>query len=414
MELLQIAQSSKTAFYEISKLSTTQKNEILKNIKTGLINNTANILSANKLDITAAEKKGLSAAMIDRLLLTDQRIKKIADCVDEIIALPDPVGEISDMQIRPSGIKVGRMRVPIGVILIIFEARPNVTIDAATLCLKSGNSVVLKGGSEALNTNRELVKIIKNALIQNNINPDCVGFVDTADRSALAQLLKLNEYIDLVIPRGGESLIRAVVEQSTIPVIKHYKGVCHTFIDANFDKKSALEIIYNAKVQRPGVCNAMETLLIHSAVASEILPEIKQMYDNAKVELFGCEKTLKILKDIKPATEDDWYAEYLDLKLAVKIVESIDEAIVHIHKYGSAHTDAIITNDYYNAEKFLREVDSSTVIVNASTRFSDGNEFGLGAEIGISTDKLHARGPMGIRELTTLKFIVYGSGQIRK
>ncbi|HPN30319.1 MAG TPA: glutamate-5-semialdehyde dehydrogenase [bacterium] len=409
-----IAANAKSAFYEISRLNANDKNNILKTIKSELSFRKDSILKENLKDVAAAKQKNLNSALIDRLTLTEERILKIADSIDEIIALEDPAGEISSVKIRPSGIKVGKMRVPIGVILIIYESRPNVTIDSAVLCIKAGNAVILKGGSESINTNRILTEIIKSALSNNKLNPDIVSFADTADRSKINELLKLNQYIDLVIPRGGEGLIRAVVENSTIPVIKHYKGVCHTYIDNEFDSNIYLDIIYNAKVQRPGVCNAMETLLIHKDIAEATLPVIKKTYDGANVQLFGCENTLKILNGISPATEDDWYAEYLDLKLAIKIVDNIDAAIFHINKYGSRHSDAIITSNYNNAHKFLREVDSAAVFVNASTRFSDGGEFGLGAEIGISTDKLHARGPMGIKELTSEKFIVYGSGQIRK
>ncbi len=414
IDVLDIAKNSKESFFQISNAATSEKNNILKSIKLQIIKNIDKIIQANEIDMNAGKSKGLNSAMLDRLLLNDQRIKKIAESIDEIIMLEDPVGEILNIKIRPNGLKVGQMRVPIGSILIIYEARPNVTVDAAALCLKSGNAVILKGGTEAINTNRIFVDIIRQSLIENNFNPHIVSFVDTSDRSKINELLKLDNYIDLVIPRGGENLIRAVVENSRIPVIKHYKGVCHIYIDNEYDKNIVMDIIYNAKVQRPGVCNAMETLLIHKDVATELLPTIKKMYDAAKVELFGCPRVCEILPEINSATEYDWYAEYLDLKLAVKIVDDLDEAIRHIAKYGSQHTEAIITTNYYKAEKFLRAVDSATVIVNASTRFSDGNEFGLGAEIGISTDKLHARGPMGIRELTTLKFIVYGSGQIRK
>ena len=409
-----LAEKSKKAYYEISNMRTSVKNLILTNIKNGLLTEISNIIEENKKDIKAAEKKGISTSMIDRLLLNEERIKKIASSIDEIINLEDPVGEITDMRIRPSGIKVGRMRVPIGSILIIYESRPNVTIDAAALCIKSGNSVILKGGSESINSNRILVNIIRSAFENNGYNPDIAMFVDSSDRNKINELLKMNQFIDLVIPRGGEGLIRAVVENSNIPVIKHYKGVCHTYIDDESNREMALEIIYNAKVQRPGVCNAMESLLVNKNIAAEFLPAVKEMYDRAKVEIYGCGETLKIIKNIKPANEDNWSEEYLDLKISVKIVEDIDAAIRHINKYGSQHTDAIITENYGRAEKFLREVDSAAVMVNASTRFSDGNEFGLGAEIGISTDKLHARGPMGIKELTSQKFIVYGSGQVRK
>jgi glutamate-5-semialdehyde dehydrogenase len=331
----------------------------------------------------------------------------------EVAALPDPVGKITSMWRRPNGLLVGRMRIPLGVIGIIYESRPNVTVDASALCLKSGNAVILRGGSEAINSNLAIASILQEVLRKSSLPAAAIQVIPLTNREAVSAMLQLDEYIDLIIPRGGEELIRAVVAQSKIPVIKHYKGVCHIFVDAQADMEMAVNICFNAKVQRPGVCNAMETLLVHKDIARKFLPQVAGKLQEAGVILRGCEKTRAILKNIEAATEDDWFAEYLDLILAVRVVENIDEAIAHIEKYGSLHTESIITNDYNNSQRFLNEVNSSTVLVNASTRFSDGFELGLGAEIGISTTKLHAFGPMGLEELTTTKFIIYGNGQVR-
>jgi glutamate-5-semialdehyde dehydrogenase len=337
----------------------------------------------------------------------------MAQGLREVAALPDPVGKITSMWRRPNGLLVGRMRIPLGVIGIIYESRPNVTVDASALCLKSGNAVILRGGSEAINSNLAIASILQKVLRKSSLPAAAIQVIPLTDREAVSAMLQLDEYIDLIIPRGGEELIRAVVAQSKIPVIKHYKGVCHIFVDAQADMEMAVNICFNAKVQRPGVCNAMETLLVHKDIARKFLPQVAGKLQKAGVILRGCEKTRSILKNIEAATEDDWSAEYLDLILAVRIVDSIDEAIAHIEKYGSLHTESIITNDYNNSQRFLNEVNSSTVLVNASTRFSDGFELGLGAEIGISTTKLHAFGPMGLEELTTTKFIIYGNGQVR-
>jgi glutamate-5-semialdehyde dehydrogenase len=331
----------------------------------------------------------------------------------EVATLPDPVGKITSMWRRPNGLLVGRMRIPLGVIGIIYESRPNVTCDAAALCLKSGNAVILRGGSEAINSNLAIASILQDVLRKNLLPETAIQVIPITSREAVYELLQLEEYIDLIIPRGGEELIRAVVSQSKIPVIKHYKGVCHIFIDARADMEMAVNICLNAKIQRPGVCNAMETLLVHKEIADQFLPLVAGEMKKAGVVLKGCAETRKILKNIEAATEEDWYAEYLDLILAVKVVHNMDEAIAHIEKYGSLHTESIITTDYANSQRFLNEVNSSTVMVNASTRFSDGFELGLGAEIGISTTKLHAFGPMGLEELTTSKFIIYGNGQVR-
>lgn len=352
--------------------------------------------------------------MIDRLTLKEATIEAMAQGLREVAALPDPVGKITSMWRRPNGLLVGRMRIPLGVIGIIYESRPNVTVDASALCLKAGNAVILRGGSEAINSNVAVVSILQNVLRKSSIPAGTIQVVPFTDREGVSALLQLDEYIDLIIPRGGEELIRAVVAQSKIPVIKHYKGVCHIFVDKDANTDMAVEICFNAKVQRPGVCNAMETLLVHQDIASDFLPRVAKKMRQAGVIIKGCEKTRKIIKNTEAAAENDWYAEYLDLILAIKIVRNIDEAITHIEKYGSLHTESIITENYSNAQKFLNEVNSSTVLVNASTRFSDGFELGLGAEIGISTTKLHAFGPMGLEELTTTKFIIYGNGQVRK
>ncbi len=351
--------------------------------------------------------------MIDRLKLTDAVIEGMAQGLREIAALPDPVGEVVKMWRRPNGLLVGKMRIPLGVIGVIYESRPNVTADAAALCLKAGNAVILRGGSEAINSNLAIARVLQGAMEEAGVPAEAVQVIPFTDRQAVEEMLRLEEYIDVIIPRGGEGLIRFVTERSRIPVIKHYKGVCHIFVDRTADLEMALEICFNAKVQRPGVCNAMETLLVDEGIAPRFLPPMAERFQAAGVELRGCPKTRDIIPGVKEATEEDWYTEYLDLILAVRVVEGIDQAIAHILKYGSKHTEAIITSDYANAQRFLREVDSSTVLVNASTRFSDGYQFGLGAEIGISTTKLHAFGPMGVEDLTTTKFIVYGNGQIR-
>ncbi len=408
-----IGNRSKTAWYGLARLDTSKKNAYLSALHDNLIGETGYIMAENKKDLDAGRKKGLSDALIDRLALTEQRIAGMAQGVLDIAALPDPVGTVETMKKLPNGLLVGKMHVPIGSILIIYEARPNVTVDAFALCFKSGNATVLKGGSEALNSNRALINIIKDTLRQVGIDENVVQFVDTADRSIVTELLKTSEYLDLVIPRGGENLITFVAKTATMPVIKHYKGVCHVYVDNDADLESALAIAVNAKVQRPGVCNAMETLLVHKDLAKEFLPIAKDALCSCGVTLKGCDKTLAVLFGVEPVLEDDWYTEYLDLILSIKVVDDIDEAIAHINTYGSHHSDAIVTADYAKGMRFLQEVDSSAVYVNASTRFTDGAEFGLGAEIGISTDKIHARGPMGLMELTSAKWIIFGNGQIR-
>jgi glutamate-5-semialdehyde dehydrogenase len=381
-----------------------------------LIKQSSIILKENKKDMEEATKAGHPNAFLDRLQLTEGTLKEMAQGLQEVALLPDPVGEVTGMWLRPNGLQVGRMRIPLGVIGFIYESRPNVTVDAAGLCLKSGNAIILKGGSEAIRSNLVLTKILQECLIQEGIPKGAIQIIPTTDREATAELLKLEEYIDLVIPRGGESLIRMVTAQARMPVLKHYKGVCHVFVDQGADIPMAYRICLNAKVQRPGVCNAMETLLVHKDIAKAFLPGMVQRFRKEGVEIRGCPATLKIIgkgKGIREAREEDWYEEYLDLILAVRVVDNLKEAVAHINKYSSKHTEAIVTQDYDRAREFLKSVDSSVVLVNASTRFNDGCQLGLGAEIGISTSKLHAFGPMGLNELTTTKFIVFGQGQVR-
>ena len=408
-----IAEDALTASRRLSHLSANTKNAGLLRMADALILHRDFILSENSRDLAGAREKGLSAAMVDRLTVKDATIEAMAQGLREVAALPDPVGKVTSMWRRPNGLLVGRMRIPLGVIGIIYESRPNVTVDASALCLKSGNAVILRGGSEAIHSNLAIASVLQDVLKESSLPATAIQIIPFTDREAVSTMLQLDEYIDLIIPRGGEELIRAVVAQSKIPVIKHYKGVCHIFVDARADLDMAVNICLNAKVQRPGVCNAMETLLVHSDIAPVFLPKMAEKMHKADVLLKGCEKTRKILKNLDAATEEDWYTEYLDLILAVRVVTSLDEAIAHIEKYGSLHTESIITTDYVNSQRFLNEVNSSTVLVNASTRFSDGFELGLGAEIGISTTKLHAFGPMGLEELTTSKFIIYGDGQVR-
>ncbi|HOK40583.1 MAG TPA: glutamate-5-semialdehyde dehydrogenase [bacterium] len=411
-EIIELCKKVRESSYTIAKLTTKEKNELLKNIQKNLINSREKIMAQNQIDISNGEKKGLNKAMLDRLLLTEKRFTEMVNGINEIINLPDPVYEMSDFIRRPSNIIVGRMRVPIGVIGIIYEARPNVTVDAAVLCIKAGNSVILRGGSESYNSNIAIIEAMKNALKEMKLNEYIISYLMTPAREAIDVMLEQEEYIDLIIPRGGEGLIRHVVEKSKIPVLKHYKGVCHIYVEEDYNFDDAIRIIRNAKLQRPAVCNAVEKVLVHKNIAEKFLPILSEKLK--EVELRGCEISCKILPQIKKATEEDWYAEYLDLILTIKVVNNLDEAIAHINKYSSKHTDSILTNNYQKGMQFLKEVDSSTVLINASTRFSDGGQFGLGAEIGISTDKLHARGPMGLKELTTQKFIVFGNGEIRE
>ncbi len=413
-EMRQLAEEAKKAGRIMASLSSGIKNDLLNQMASALESQSQELIDANENDLVAARQRELAPAMVDRLVLNEERIQSMADGLREVAALPDPVGEITGMSKRPNGIQVGRMRIPLGVIGIVYESRPNVTADAAGLCLKSGNAVILRGGSEAIHSNRAIGAILKQALTAMGLPAAALQVVDTTDRSAVLELLKLEELIDLIIPRGGEGLIRFVSENSRIPVIKHYKGVCHTFVDASADFDMAEKICINEKVQRPGVCNALETLLIHKDIAETFVPRIVAALRDNGVEVRGCTVTREFAPDIKAATEEDWGAEFLELILAVKVVDDLDEAADHINRYGSLHTETIVTRDYANSQRFLREINSSVVMVNASSRFSDGNQLGLGAEIGISTTKLHSFGPMGLEDLTTRKFIVLGDGQIRQ
>ena len=412
-KILKLLRGAKEASLALANISSGQKNKALSGMAQALLKNTEYLLSENAKDVSLANEIGLSESMIDRLTLTEKRIKEMAESIKQVAGLKDPVGKILRQWKRPNGLVIKKVAVPMGVIGIIYESRPDVTSDCASLCLKSGNACVLRGGSEAINSNLAIHRTITKGLKKFGIPEAAVTMIDVTERSAVESLLKQDSLIDVVIPRGGESLIRYVAENSLIPVIKHYKGVCHLYVDKDADLKMALDIMLNAKVQRPAVCNAIEKMLVHKDIAGKFLPEAAKLLDDAGVELRGCDKTLKILRGIKKAKELDWYEEYLDLILAIKIVNNADEAINHINKYGSRHSDAIVTRNKKTAGKFLQEVDSACVYHNASTRFTDGYQFGMGAEIGISTDKIHARGPMALEELCTYKYIVFGSGQTR-
>jgi glutamate-5-semialdehyde dehydrogenase len=409
-----MARDARRAARMVARCSTEAKNTALRTMAAGITRAADRIRAENEKDLQAARTAGLSPAMIDRLTVSPATIAAMAAGLEEVADLPDPVGSCGPSRMRPNGLQIARMRIPLGVIGIIYESRPNVTVDAAGLCLKAGNAVLLRGGSEALNSNRALAAVIGRALEEAGLPQTAVQVVPVAERAAVNALLQQEESIDLIIPRGGEALIRFVVANSKIPVLKHYKGVCHVYVDEGADLPMAEAVCFNAKVQRPGVCNAMETLLVHRSEAARFLPVMAARFAAAGVELRGCPETRRILPEVVPATDADWPAEFLDLILAVKVVSGMDEAIEHIAAYGSCHTEAILTRDYERARRFVREVDSSVVLVNASTRFNDGGQLGLGAEIGISTSKLHAFGPMGLEELTTNKFVVYGSGQIRE
>jgi len=411
--VLKRALEAKEGARAIARVSSEQKNNALIKMADALKKKARELQRENTKDLEAAKKKGLTKAMIDRLTLTLQRIEEMSQGLIDIANLPDPVGEITRMWQRPNGMTIGKMRVPLGVIGIIYESRPNVTADATALCLKAGNAVILRGGSEAIHSNKAIVKILRGVARSQGIHEGVITFLDKTDREAVMEMLKLEGIIDVIIPRGGEGLIRAVTENSRIPVLKHYKGVCHVFVDRDADLKMAEEICFNAKVQRPGTCNAMETMLVDEKVAKKFLPAIIKRLKKAKVKIKGCTRTKRIVKSVSEAKPDDFHNEYVDLILNVKVVRDIDAAMDHIAEYSSDHTETIVTEDYGKAMRFLREGDSSSVFVNLSTRFSDGFQFGLGAEMGISTDKIHARGPMGLAELTCTKFIGLGSGQIR-
>ncbi len=411
--IIQIAQDARKAARTMAAVSSNQKNQALTAIAGLIRKNAAAIQAENTKDIEIAKTNGLTPAMIDRLTITDGVIDSMAHGLLFVAGLEDPVGSLSDSSIRPNGLEIAKMRIPLGVIGIIYESRPNVTVDAAGLCLKAGNAVILRGGSEAIHSNMALASVIQEGIKEAGLPGAAVQAVPVPDRAAVDILLKQEESIDLIIPRGGEGLIRHVVALSTIPVLKHYKGVCHAYVDDKADFDMAANIIVNAKAQRPGVCNALETLLVHEKVAETFLPLAREALTKASVSLKGCERTCALLPGIESATTEDWDAEYLDLILAIKVVRDMDDAMAHIAAHGSNHTEAIITSDYNRSRRFVREVDASLVIVNASTRFNDGGELGLGAEMGISTSKLHAYGPMGIKELTTTKFVAWGEGQIR-
>jgi glutamate-5-semialdehyde dehydrogenase len=411
--MLAAGQRARAAAREVARATTEAKDRALLAAAAAIRRDAKKLLAANAEDITAARSAGKDAAFIDRLTLTDKAIEAMAAGLEQVAKLADPVGEVSDVREQPSGIRVGRMRVPLGVIGIIYESRPNVTADAAALCLKSGNACILRGGSESVRSNQAIAACMHEGLRAAGLPEDAVQAVETGDRAAVGILLSMNEYVDIIVPRGGKSLIERVMRESRIPTIKHLDGVCHVYIDDRADLDKAIRIADNAKTQRYGVCNAMETLLVAEGVAEKVLPRLAKIYFDKGVQLRGDDRARAIVPLMKAATEDDWYAEYLAPILAVRVVRDVDEAIAHIAKYGSQHTDAIVTEDKARAERFLREVDSSSVIVNASTRFADGYEYGLGAEVGISTDKLHARGPVGLEGLTSQKFVVYGSGQVR-
>ncbi|HUJ17335.1 MAG TPA: glutamate-5-semialdehyde dehydrogenase [Nitrospirota bacterium] len=408
------ARKAKASSRRLANLSTEIKNNALFKMAAGLEQGAQKLIKENKKDLIAAETKGLSKAMIDRLTLNPDRIRTMAEGLREVAALPDPVGEVTRMWRRPNGMQVGRMRVPIGLIGIIYESRPNVTADSAALCMKSGNGVLLRGGTEAVHSNTAIVEVLSRAGAEAGIPDGAVSFIENPDRTCVMEMLKLNGVVDLIIPRGGEGLIRMVSENSTIPVIKHDKGICHVYVDCKADPEMASEICFNAKVQRPGTCNAMETMLVHKDLSSSFLPAMLDRFMKAGVEIRGCERTRALVPAVKAATDRDWDTEYNDLVLNVKVVDGMDDAMEHIAAHGSQHSEAIVTDDYASAMRFQREVDASAVFVNASTRLNDGFEFGLGAEIGISTTRIHARGPMGLEELTSTKFIVFGNGQIRR
>ncbi|MCL7420628.1 MAG: glutamate-5-semialdehyde dehydrogenase [Methylobacter sp.] len=406
--------NARAAGREISRTESYKKNQALLKIAEIIEADRDMLIAENAKDLETGRQNGLDAASLDRLALTPARIQAMIEGLKQVAALPDPVGEISDLSYRPSGIQVGQMRVPLGVIGIIYESRPNVTVDAAALCLKSGNACILRGGSEALHSNQAIAACITKGLAETGLPVEAVQCVATADRAAVGELITMDRYVDVIVPRGGKSLIERISKEATIPVIKHLDGICHVYIDDKADIDKAINIAVNAKTHRYGVCNAMETLLVAEGIAAEVLPRLARKYEEKGVELRGCLKTCSLIPGCKRATEEDWRSEYLAPVLSIRIVDGIDQAMEHIHRYSSGHTEAIVTENYTLARRFLREVDSSSVMVNASTRFADGFEYGLGAEIGISTDKLHARGPVGLKGLTSLKYIVLGDGHIRQ
>lgn len=411
--MAEVGRNARDVSRKIVAASTGQKNYALQAIAEAIESARRRILQANAEDVSAAKQNGLDAALLDRLTLTDKTIDGMVEGLHQVAALPDPVGEITDLNYRPSGIQVGKMRVPLGVVGIIYESRPNVTVEAASLCLKSGNATILRGGSESIRSNQAIAECIKQGLLTAGLPEKAVQVIETTDRAAVGELITMPEYVDVIVPRGGKGLIERISRDAKVAVIKHLDGICHVYIDDQADREKAIKVAFNAKTQRYGTCNTMETLLVHQEVAAEMLPELAAMYRAEGVELRGCEKTQALLSDILLATETDWLTEYLAAVLSIKLVADMDEAIGHINCYGSHHTDSIVTENYTRARRFLAEVDSSSVMVNASTRFADGFEYGLGAEIGISTDKIHARGPVGLEGLTSQKYIVLGDGHVR-
>jgi len=411
--MTQLGQQARDASRALARAQTRQKNAALQAIAEAIAEQRELILAENRKDLDAGRDKGLDAALLDRLELNEARIDAMIDGIHQIASLADPVGEVSDLKYQPSGIQVGKMRVPLGVIGIIYESRPNVTIDAAALCMKSGNAAILRGGSEALYSNQALARCIQSGLASAGLPATAVQVIETTDRSAVGELITMSKYVDVIVPRGGKGLIERISAEARVPVIKHLHGVCHVFIDSRADLDKAVKIAFNAKTQRYGTCNTMETLLVDKAVAAQVLPPLAQLYIKEGVELRGCAQTCALVPEAKAATDEDWDTEYLAPILSIQVVDGLDAAIEHIHQHSSGHTESIVTEDYTFARRFLAEVDSSSVMVNASTRFADGFEYGLGAEIGISTDKIHARGPVGLEGLTSQKYIVFGDGHIR-
>ncbi len=408
-----VGEQARRSSLALAKADTNKKNNALENIAVALEKSRALLIAENKKDMEAGEKNGLDAALLDRLALNDARIDSMIDGIRQVASLPDPIGEITDLKYRPSGVQIGKMRVALGVIGIIYESRPNVTADAAALCLKSGNAAILRGGSEAIHSNKAIAECIEQGLLAADLPSAAVQVVETTDRAAVGELITMPEFVDVIIPRGGKGLIERVSKDASVPVIKHLDGICHVYIDDDADDKKAVDIAVNSKTHRYGVCNAMETLLVSEAVAVAILPVLAEKFDEKGVELRGCSRTCEIISNAIPATDIDWQTEYLAPILSIKVVSGVDEAIAHIQKYSSKHTESIVTENYTTSRQFLTEVDSSSVMINASTRFADGFEYGLGAEIGISTDKFHVRGPVGLEGLTSQKYIVFGNGQVR-
>ncbi len=412
--ILEMCKKAKESSYKLARLPTEKKNKALYNMAEALKKNADVILEANRKDVEASKKRGVKEALLDRLILNENRIAKMAQCLKEVAELPDPIGEIVKTWTRPNGLIIGQLRVPLGVIAVIYESRPDVTSDAAGICLKSGNAVILRGGSDAINSNVAIGKVLNEAAIEAGVPDGAIQVVPVTDRSAALELMRMRDYVDVLIPRGGAELIKAVIENSKVPVIETGIGNCHIYVEEDADLESAVDIIINAKCQRPGTCNAAEKLLVHRGIAKTFLPKIIKALRDHKVEVRGCDETRKIVPDVLPANEEDWYTEYLDLIIGIKIVDGLDAAITHINKYGTKHSDAILTSDFNKALRFIRDVDSAAVYWNASTRFTDGNQYGLGAEIGISTQKIHARGPMSVQHLTTTKYFILGQGHIRE